>query len=258
MEVDLKNWIVAVAKAEEVIEYNQVELNLILLRIAFVIKDRAFVFSIKNNRGGIDAYSINETVLASYPTVLRYNILNPSKQIAGEYQSKLYYKTITLANIKAELVPIDECEQIFASSAKYGCYVEPVQHTITSLGCILKQTLLHLLKGYDEDLLREFNILKQESIHLNLIGYEPTQRIAQEANGPMMTVTHNRNTTKYTFEDIKIKATKKWKNADGKARQKTKTFSCTHNSFNAHKTKEELIAMLEQERDAWLQEDEPM
>lgn len=60
-----------------------------------------------------------------------------------------------------------------------------------------------------------------------------------------------------TFQEVKIKGTKKWTDATGKKRQKTKTFSQTINPYNKNKdgtqkTRLDILEELYRERDTWI------
>jgi hypothetical protein len=64
--------------------------------------------------------------------------------------------------------------------------------------------------------------------------------------------------TRYTFDEVAIKATFRWKE-DGKSRQRTKTFWQTMNPFNVNadglmKSRDEILEQLRAERDKWLEE----
>ena len=66
--------------------------------------------------------------------------------------------------------------------------------------------------------------------------------------------------TGYTFEEVKVKATKKYIDADGKKRSKTETFSQTINPFNKGtdglpKTREQILKEITAARNAWLAKD---
>lgn len=59
------------------------------------------------------------------------------------------------------------------------------------------------------------------------------------------------------FDEVSIKATKTWTDADGKRRQKTRKFYQTINPFNKNaaglpKSRVEIRAEILAERDAWL------
>lgn len=59
-----------------------------------------------------------------------------------------------------------------------------------------------------------------------------------------------------TFNEVAIKATKRWKE-DGKVRTKTRKFYQTLNPFNQNadgtvKTRDQIMAEITAERDAWL------
>ncbi len=238
-------------------------INTIMLRIANVIVDRSVVFSIKNNRGCLDYYSLSETIMSLYPKDFRNKIRSKCEDMSGSYDAKVYYYNLNLTDVKAEMigVPIDECKQILDNKIQpntLGCTYCYNEGVIIYLGYAIAITIKKVFMAspvvstYFEHLCKSFNINDDFSLReINLIQHEPEQ--VEQA---MMTVIKSGNKTKYIFKDIKIKATKKWKTADGRKRQRTKTFQCTQNPFNADKTKEELISMLEKERDEWLQEKE--
>ena len=59
------------------------------------------------------------------------------------------------------------------------------------------------------------------------------------------------------FEEIKVKGVRRWTDKNGKKRQKTKIFSQTVNPFNKNsaglpKTRQEIMAEISAERDAWV------
>lgn len=61
----------------------------------------------------------------------------------------------------------------------------------------------------------------------------------------------------YSFQPIEIKATKVWKDENGKKRQKTKTFGQTLNPFNKNedgtiKTRAQILIEITAEKEAWL------
>lgn len=64
--------------------------------------------------------------------------------------------------------------------------------------------------------------------------------------------------TRYVFQEIAIKATKRWKDsATGKPRSQTRKFFQTLNPFNRDstgdiKTREQIYAEIKAERDTWL------
>lgn len=63
-----------------------------------------------------------------------------------------------------------------------------------------------------------------------------------------------------SFEEVAVKATKRWKDKDGKVRQKTKTFYQTINPFNKNldgtiKTRDQIMSEIIARRDAWLKEE---
>ena len=67
---------------------------------------------------------------------------------------------------------------------------------------------------------------------------------------------------KIRFEEVKLKATRKWVDAHGHRCQRTKTFMQTINPFNKNaagfiKSYEEIMAELLRERDQWLASPEP-
>lgn len=67
---------------------------------------------------------------------------------------------------------------------------------------------------------------------------------------------------RYTFNEVAIKATRKWIDADGKKRQQTRKFLQTLNPFNRNakgdpKSRDEIMTELIAERDAWLSTKEP-
>lgn len=64
-------------------------------------------------------------------------------------------------------------------------------------------------------------------------------------------------TRRVTFTEVSIYAIRRWKDVNGKRRQKTRKFSQTLNPFNKNqdgslKTREQIITELKAERDAWL------
>lgn len=64
--------------------------------------------------------------------------------------------------------------------------------------------------------------------------------------------------TRYTFDKVEIKGTRRWKE-NGKKRQQTKVFMQTLNPFNKNsdgtvKTREQIMEQLLTARDAWLKE----
>lgn len=59
---------------------------------------------------------------------------------------------------------------------------------------------------------------------------------------------------KITLSEIKVSRTYRWKDADGKKRQRTKFFMQTPNPYNRHKTREEILVAVNAEADAWLKE----
>ena len=63
------------------------------------------------------------------------------------------------------------------------------------------------------------------------------------------------------FDQVKLKATKRWKDADGRKRQETRTFMQTLNPFNKNiagqvKSRAEIQDELLKERRDWLAEKE--
>lgn len=63
---------------------------------------------------------------------------------------------------------------------------------------------------------------------------------------------------KVTFDEVVVKATKRWKE-DGKARTKTRKFYQTMNPFNKNadgtvKTRDQIMAEITAERDTWISE----
>lgn len=64
------------------------------------------------------------------------------------------------------------------------------------------------------------------------------------------------------FQEVKVKATRRWTDAQGKKRQQTRTFMQTVNPFNKNangtpKSREEIMVELRAERDGWLLEPQP-
>lgn len=64
---------------------------------------------------------------------------------------------------------------------------------------------------------------------------------------------------KYVFNEVFIRATKKWTDESGKKHQQTKKFWQTINPFNKNpdgsiKTGEQILLELKAERDQWLSE----
>jgi hypothetical protein len=62
-----------------------------------------------------------------------------------------------------------------------------------------------------------------------------------------------------TFDEIKVKGTRRWTDEEGKKRQQTRTFMQTVNPFNKHangrqKSRDEIVTEVRAERDAWLKE----
>lgn len=67
---------------------------------------------------------------------------------------------------------------------------------------------------------------------------------------------------RYSFQEIALKRTKRWRDADGKKRQKTKTFSQTLNPFNRNKdgtlkTVPQIMKELDDESKVWMNKKEP-
>lgn len=65
--------------------------------------------------------------------------------------------------------------------------------------------------------------------------------------------------TRIVFNEVRLKATKRWTDASGKKRQKTETFCQTINPFNRNaagqvKSRDEIMAELKAQRDAWLKQ----
>ena len=65
--------------------------------------------------------------------------------------------------------------------------------------------------------------------------------------------------TRITFQEISVKGIKRWTDADGKKRQKTRKFWQTRSPFNTNaagevKSYDEIKAELCAQRDAWLKE----
>ncbi len=64
--------------------------------------------------------------------------------------------------------------------------------------------------------------------------------------------------TTYRFEELKLSATRRWKDENGKRRQETKQFSQTLNPYNKNKdgmvkSRSEIWAELHAARTAWLE-----
>lgn len=64
------------------------------------------------------------------------------------------------------------------------------------------------------------------------------------------------------FQEVAIKATRKWTDDDGKKRQKTRKFSQTLNPYNRNidgsvKTRDEILKELLCQRDEWMREVKP-
>jgi len=62
---------------------------------------------------------------------------------------------------------------------------------------------------------------------------------------------------RYVFEEVSVKATKRWKDDTGKMRQQTKKFCQTINPYNKNKdgtckTRQQITVEITQARDAWL------
>jgi hypothetical protein len=65
--------------------------------------------------------------------------------------------------------------------------------------------------------------------------------------------------TRHVFDEVAVKATRRWTDANGKKRQQTKKFWQTINPFNKNadgsvKTATQIRAEVIAERDAWLKE----
>lgn len=65
-------------------------------------------------------------------------------------------------------------------------------------------------------------------------------------------------TTRYQFEEVSLKAVRRWTDADGKKRQQTKKFWQTISPFNKNadgtlKDRKQIMAELIIQRDAWLE-----
>lgn len=66
--------------------------------------------------------------------------------------------------------------------------------------------------------------------------------------------------TRINFEEVSVKATKKWIDKNGKRRQKTKRFYQTVNPFNTNpdgmvKTRDQIQREIIERRDKWLKEE---
>lgn len=64
---------------------------------------------------------------------------------------------------------------------------------------------------------------------------------------------------RHNFEEISVKGVKRWKAENGKPRQCTKKFWQTLNPFNKNadgsiKTRQQIVAEIKAERDAWMLE----
>ena len=62
---------------------------------------------------------------------------------------------------------------------------------------------------------------------------------------------------RYRFDEVSIKAVKRWKDESGKTRQQTRKFFQTINPFNKNedgtiKTRDQIMVEIKAERDAWL------
>lgn len=62
---------------------------------------------------------------------------------------------------------------------------------------------------------------------------------------------------RYQFEEVSLKAVRRWTDADGKKRQQTKKFFQTINPFNKNaddtlKDRKQIMAELVIQRDAWV------
>lgn len=70
-----------------------------------------------------------------------------------------------------------------------------------------------------------------------------------------------RITTRYTFDEVSVKRTKRYTDEDGKKRQKTRKFSQTLNPFNKNKdgsikTYDQIMKEITKEADAWMESDD--
>ena len=64
---------------------------------------------------------------------------------------------------------------------------------------------------------------------------------------------------RYVFNEVAVRATKRWTDASGKKRQKTQTFMQTLNPLNKNsdgtvKTRDQIMVEIKAKRDAWLEE----
>lgn len=62
-----------------------------------------------------------------------------------------------------------------------------------------------------------------------------------------------------TFDEVKVKGTRRWTDEEGKKRQQTRTFMQTVNPFNKHangrqKSRDEIVTEVRAECAAWLKE----
>lgn len=62
---------------------------------------------------------------------------------------------------------------------------------------------------------------------------------------------------RYTFDEVSVKATKRWTDESGKKRQQTRNFFQTINPFNKNedgtiKTRDQIMAEIKAERNVWL------
>lgn len=67
---------------------------------------------------------------------------------------------------------------------------------------------------------------------------------------------------RYIFEEVAVKATKRWTDETGRKRQQTRKFFQTLNPFNKDadgnpKTAQQIMAEIRAQRDAWLAEVAP-
>lgn len=65
-------------------------------------------------------------------------------------------------------------------------------------------------------------------------------------------------TTRYNFNEVSVKAIKRWIGPDGKKKQKTQKFYQTINPWNKNpdgsvKTREQIMAEIKIERDNWIE-----
>lgn len=62
--------------------------------------------------------------------------------------------------------------------------------------------------------------------------------------------------TRQKFQVVSVKAVRRWKTQDGRAKQETKVFSQTLNPFNTYagkpKTREQILVEINRERALWL------